>query len=146
MKKLFIYTQFIYPGANSESVLVTDILEFASTSFKGPIEVVCATDLGNHEELSFPNVKIRRQKAPHFNKNKPIQRGISFFFIAFRFWMHALFHVKKDDIVFTLTLSPGYFMYMIYLLRRVKRFKCCLLVYDVFPDNMASCLGVGNRS
>ena len=136
MKKLFIYTQFIYPGANSESVLLTDILEFASSSFKGEIEVVCATDLGDRNELSFPNVTITRQKAPRFNKNKSLQRIVSFAFIALRFWWHALFHVRKGDVVFTLTLSPGYFMYMISLLRCVRRFTCCLLVYDVFPDNL----------
>ncbi len=137
MKTLYIYTQFLYPGQISEAVLLSDIVEFASQSFKGQVVCVCATrNDADSEWYSSPNLKIIRQNPPNFNKDKRIQRALAFAIIALRFWWHAIWHVKKDDIAFTVTLTPGYFMYMLYLLRCIRKFQYVLLVYDTFPDNL----------
>lgn len=137
MKTLYIYTQFLYPGQISEAVLLSDIVEFASQSFKGQVVCVCATknDTGS-EWYSAPNLKIIRQNPPRFNKDNVVQRIIAFAFIALRFWWHAIWNVKKDDSVFTVTLTPGFFMFLLYLLRSIRKFQYILLVYDVFPDNL----------
>lgn len=137
MKTLYIYTQFLYPGQISEAVLLSDIVEFATQSFNGQVVCVCATknDTGS-EWYSAPNLKIIRQNPPDFNKDNKVQRILAFAIIALRFWWHAIWHVKKDDAVFTVTLTPGFFMYLLYLLRCVREFQYILLVYDTFPDNL----------
>ena len=136
MKTLYIYTQFLYPGDNSESVLFSDIVEFATKSFSGQIVVVSATGNDGREWLSAPNLKIIRQSTPRFEKDKKMQRIAAFVWIALRFWWHAIRNVRKGDVVFTVTLTPGVFMFLLYLLHLVRKFQYCLLVYDVFPDNL----------
>lgn len=137
MKTLYIYTQFLYPGSNSESILLSDIVEFATQSFKGQVICVCATKNDTDSEwYSAPNLKIIRQNPPRFNKDNKVQRLLAFAIIAFRFGWHALRNVKKDDSVLTVTLTPGFFMLLLYLLRCIRRFQYILLVYDVFPDNL----------
>ena len=137
MKTLYIYTQFLYPGHNSDSVLLSDIVEFASHSFQGKVVCVCATsnDTGS-EWYSAPNLTIIRQNVRSFNKDRKLQRLIATAKMSLRFWWHALWNVKKDDVLFTVTFLPGFHVCLFYLLRCFRRFQYILLVYDVFPDNL----------
>lgn len=135
MKSLFFFTEFYHPVQDTTGYYLTRIIHTADRCLDVPVNVCCAVPSHNGELPASWNLTVHRIKTTKYDKNKLFQRIIRQVLITWRFLLYALSRVKRGDTVFAVT-NPAFLVPFLAILRKVKRFKCILLVYDVFPDNL----------
>ncbi len=134
MGKIIFITEYFAPAQTTTGFYLTKIIEKAASFCDNNIEVCCATvsEVGDSEKYKF---KITRYDFDWLDKNKLFQRLIKFFLMTLRFSWFAFRHIKQDSVVFMVTNPPPVLLFL-GLLRKFRRFKYILLIYDVFPENL----------
>ena len=137
-EKFIVYSEFYYPCGNSTSYYMTKIIEAVAKVWDGAVRIFCAIDLGDNPELlSQKNVHTVRFAEGKLSKNALFSRVLKFFLITVKFGFSALFSVKSGDTVFTVT-NPAFMLVFLAMLRKIRRFKYILLVYDIFPETLVA--------
>ncbi len=135
MRKLFFFTEFYHPVQDTTGYYLTKIIHTAARCVNMPVQVCCATP-SNHGELPIaPNLMVKRIKPGRYNKNRLMQRITKYFLITMRFAAYAIGYIKRDDLVFAVTI-PAFLVLFLALLKKIRSFQYTLLVYDVFPENL----------
>ena len=133
MKTLFFFTEYYYPACNSTSFYITKIIHACAKTWEGNLRVYCAIDNPDSELLQGDNVKVVRFKGGKLDKNSLASRLLKFILITLKFSCTAFWKVRKDDTVFAVT-NPAFMLVFLALLRKIRRFRFVLLVYDIFPE------------
>lgn len=90
---------------------------------------------------TFPvNVEVVRLRAPAFDKNRLLGRVARQAVLSIGLTVSVMCRATGNDTVLAVT-NPPPLVFLLGLLRRLKRFKFMLLVHDVFPENGAA-LGI----
>lgn len=134
-KRLVIITEYFYPSKRNDSFLITEIVN--SFSIKNDINVICTTDLEDNEELHFVKNKIFRLNKLNISNKNILFRVFNLLIVTFKLIFKAIFFIKKEDKVFTVT-NPAFLLPFIVFFKKIKKFELTLLVYDVFPDNLVA--------
>lgn len=129
MKKIFLVSEYILPTQNTTGYLFHKLHENLRKQYNDHLQLIVKEDSMHVIEDAILIADIG------LNKKKLIQRVIFELIISLRFLVKILFHVKKNDLVFTGT-TPIFLLPVIYLCKKIKRFKWVLLVHDVFPENL----------
>lgn len=129
MKKIFLVSEYILPTQNTTGYLFHKLHENLRKQYNDHLQLIVKEDSIHVIEDAILIADI------DLNKKKLIQRVIFELIISLRFLVKILFHVKKNDLVFTGT-TPIFLLPVIYLCKKIKRFKWVLLVHDVFPENL----------
>lgn len=129
MKKIFLISEYILPNQNTTGYLFHKLHENLKKQYDDHLQLIVKEDPRQVIEDAILIADI------DLDKKKLIQRMIFELIISLRFFFKILFHVKKNDLVFTGT-TPIFLLPVIYLCKKVKRFNWVLLVHDVFPENL----------
>lgn len=133
MKTLFFFTEYYYPACNSTSFYITKIIHACAKIWEGSLRVYCAIDNPDPELLQGDNVKVIRFKGGKLDKNSLASRLLKFMLITLKFSCTAFWKVRKDDTVFAVT-NPAFMLVFLAFLRKIRKFRFVLLVYDIFPE------------
>lgn len=131
--KLIFFTEYYYPADNSTSFYLTRIIRACAEAWAGPFRIFCATDNPGEEPLTGERIRITRFKGGKLNKNSLASRLIKFLLITAKFFWAALFRVRRGDTVFAVT-NPAFLLVCLAFLRKIRKFRFVLLVYDIFPE------------
>ncbi|MDC0236212.1 glycosyltransferase family 4 protein [Candidatus Pelagibacter sp.] len=142
--RVTVVTDRLYPDDNSTSYYMTEITQKISDINDGNIKVICAMDLKNNQELPFLKNKIIRISSSKFNKNKYFSRILRLSTLSLRLGWKTLFVVKKNESLFTYTLDP--LILILAIIRKFRKFKYVLLVYDIFPENLIAANLISKKS
>jgi len=140
-KKILIVTEYFYPSNNSTSYYLTSIAEKLSEQHN--VKVICSSNLDNNEELK--NLEVVRIKESKLGKNGVFTRGLKFLLASIKLSILAYKNIKHDSYVLSVT-NPAFIIIFLALLKKMKKFHCTLLVYDVFPENLIAANIIKNRS
>jgi glycosyltransferase involved in cell wall biosynthesis len=142
--RVIIVTDRLYPDENSTSYYMTEITRKISDINGGNIKVICAVDLKNNQELPFLKNKIIRISSSKLNKNKYFSRILRLSTLSLRLGWQTLFVVKKNESLFTYTLDP--LILILAIIRKFRKFKYILLVYDIFPESLVAANLISKKS
>lgn len=133
MKKVFVVSEYVYPEQNSTGYFWAKLIKKASQCF-AEVTVIHSGDTKKNaddgravEYLGIGSVK--------YNKNNLLSRIGGQLRQCFLFSKKIVQSVSKGDVVLTGT-NPAIMLFMLPVLKRFIRFKWCLLVHDVFPENL----------
>lgn len=129
MKKIFLVSEYILPSQNTTGYLFHKLHKNLKQQYGEHLQLIVKEDPIHIIEDAILITDI------NLDKKKLIQRMIFELIISLRFLLKILFHVKKNDLVFTGT-TPIFLLPVIYLCKKIKRFNWILLVHDVFPENL----------
>ncbi|WP_180176264.1 MULTISPECIES: glycosyltransferase family 4 protein [unclassified Acinetobacter] len=129
MKKIFLVSEYILPTQNTTGYLFHKLHENLKKQYGEQLQLIVKEDPDHLIENAILVADV------NLNKKRLVQRLIFELIVSFKFLLKILFHVKKNDLVFTGT-TPIFLLPVIYLCKKIKRFKWVLLVHDVFPENL----------
>ena len=127
MANLYIASQYIHSDQNTTGVYFSTIIKHFQNLYP-LLDVIDSEPLftfGLKEEAYFSNTST---------KNKLTTRIFSQIMIAFRMLIKIIRRLRKGDVLVTGT-NPTFLLPLIAILVKVIRFKWCLILHDVFPDN-----------
>ena len=134
--RVTVVTDYFYPDQSSTSYYITEIARTLSIKTEGNIRVICSSNLKRYKELSFVKNKIIRISENKLNKNNYFLRIFRILIVSIKLSFFVLFNVNKKETIFTYTLA--FLILMLALIKKIKKFKYVLLVYDVFPENLVA--------
>ena len=127
-KRIYIFTEY-FGNQNTSGKIWLDISKELSKEYS----VFVYTNnynLDDPTEISFPVEKIGLASF----KSNLIFRTLKQLEQSFRFLLKLL-KVRKQDKVFFGT-NPLLLVFAVYFAKRIKGFKSCILVHDIFPENL----------
>ena len=133
MRRLHFFTEYYYPVSNSTSFYITKIIQACAEKWEGDINVFCASPKPDCEILSKENTHITRFSDGGLSKNHLLSRVLRFLLITLKFSWAAIWKIKKGNSVFSVT-NPAFFLLFLAFLRKIRKFRFILLVYDIFPE------------
>jgi len=135
--KLLILSEYFYPDERTDAFLISEITKKFDEVLEGNIKIICTSSLEGQEEIFSLRNKILRLKKNKLNETNLFIRIIKFLILTTKISFYAYKNIQKGDNVF-LTTNPAFLMIVIALFKYFKTFKYTLLVYDVFPENLAA--------
>lgn len=133
-KKVTIVTDRFYPDESSTSYFIKEITKSISDVNNGKINVICANDLSNKKELDFVKNKIIRLSNNKLSKNHFFSRIFKFLILSFKLSYLTYKNIGKNEKIFTYSFEP--MVLFLAILKKIKKFKLIVLVYDVMPENL----------
>lgn len=129
MKKIFLISEFILPTQNTTGYLFHKLHKNLKQQYGGNLKIIVKEDSLHKIEDAILVADV------NLNKKKLVQRLFFELVISLKFLIKILKHVGKGDVVFTGT-TPIFLLPVIYIAKKIKKFKWILLVHDVFPENL----------
>lgn len=128
MQKLVFASQYIDAAQNSTGYYFSGLIDGMKPDF-GQIEIISNTPL-------FGNLKKRNEYFSEKSfKNGFLSRLFEQVILSFRFGWGVLHRVKSCDVLVTGT-NPVFLLPLVAVLKFFKKFRWCLIVHDVFPENL----------
>lgn len=131
MKKIFLISEFILPTQNTTGYLFHKLHKNLKQQYGGNLKIIVKEDSLYKIEDAILVADV------NLNKKKLVQRLFFELVISLKFLIKILKHVGKGEVVFTGT-TPIFLLPVIYIAKKIKKFKWILLVHDVFPENLVA--------
>lgn len=131
MKKIFLISEFILPTQNTTGYLFHKLHKNLKQQYGGNLKIIVKEDSLHKIEDAILVADV------NLNKKKLVQRLFFELVISLKFLIKILKHVGKGEVVFTGT-TPIFLLPVIYIAKKIKKFKWILLVHDVFPENLVA--------
>lgn len=131
MKKIFLITEYIDANQNTTGYLFNKLYLNLKKQYGSNLKLIVKGDVHTSFDDAITVSDI------NLNKKKLVQRLLFELIISFKFLWKIIFHVSKNDLVFTGT-TPIFLLPVIFLTKKIKGFQWILLVHDVFPENLLS--------
>lgn len=128
MNRIFIASQYVNASQNSTGYYFSKIISRMKREF--PEVSVISPDSYRSEDNGE-----NRYFSTKSTKNKLLPRVFEQIFLVMEFVSKIFHRIKKGDILFTGT-NPVLLLILMPVLKVFVGFKWCLLVHDVFPDNL----------
>ncbi len=142
-KRVVIVSEIFYPSEKSTAHILTQIANHLASNYNLIILTASKkTEENNNlkKYISINEEDIIRLRCANFPDGNLFQRSIKLCILSAALCFAMLRHVRKDDIVLTVT-NPAPLIVMIAIVRKILSFRLLLLVHDVFPEN-AVALGI----
>ena len=136
VKKIIIVSEFILPEQNSTGYFWHKIIQkMAQSAITDHISVIAPTDEQYIPDHFDKKVELNLFDSPTYNKNSLISRVWGQITQTHAFYKKIKGNLDNNTQVVSGT-NPLFLMVLIALLKIFKPFKWCLLVHDVFPQNL----------
>ncbi|WPP47396.1 glycosyltransferase family 4 protein [Pseudomonas sp. AN-1] len=135
MTKVFVVSEYVYSAQNSTGYFWSKVIDKAGQHFRGISVVTPTSSEQDCTKSKVPGVSYLEFDAIKFNKNKLASRLIGQSRQCVGFLRHMLRHVRRGDIVLSGT-NPALLLFLIPIMKKFTGFRWCLLVHDVFPENL----------
>lgn len=132
-KKLFVVSEYVYSGQNSTGYFWEKIIARARAEFSQVNVITHSTEKYVSEKVE--DVLYLEFANSSYNKNNIISRLLGQAKQCVGFSIHIVRNVRSESIVLTGT-NPALLLIVIPVLKLILRFRWCLLVHDVFPENL----------
>ena len=129
MKKIFLISEYILPTQNTTGYLFHKLHKNLKQQYGDNLQIIVKEDPIHKIEDAILVADV------NLNKKKLIQRLFFELVISFKFLIKILQHIGKGEVVFSGT-TPIFLLPVIYIAKKIKKFKWILLVHDVFPENL----------
>ena len=129
MKKIFLISEYILPTQNTTGYLFHKLHKNLKQQYGDNLQILVKEDPIHKIEDAILVADV------NLNKKKLIQRLFFELVISFKFLIKILQHIGKGEVVFSGT-TPIFLLPVIYIAKKIKKFKWILLVHDVFPENL----------
>ena len=129
MKKIFLISEYILPTQNTTGYLFHKLHKNLKQQYGDNLQILVKEDPIHKIEDAILVADV------NLNKKKLIQRLFFELVISFKFFIKILQHIGKGEVVFTWT-NPIFLLPVVYIAKKIKKFKWILLVHDVFPENL----------
>jgi len=143
-RRIVVVSEYFYPNERTDAFLLTVITKKLEEVNDGNIKVICTSELGEHKEIESLNNKVVRLKNIKLNEQRIIYRVLKFIILTLKLSIVSFFMIKKNDRVFV-TTNPAFLIPILSFFRIFKTFEYTILVYDVFPENIAATNIISNR-
>ena len=135
MTKIFVISEYVYSAQNSTGYFWSKVIDkigqnFCSVSVVAPSasEQGCIrSEVASVSYMEFSSIK--------FNKNKLASRLVGQIHQCIGFSRYIIRHARRDDVVLSGT-NPALLLFLIPVIKIFMGFRWCLLVHDVFPENL----------
>ena len=136
MKKIIVVSEFILPEQNSTGYFWYKIIQkMAQSAITDHISVIAPADGQCISDHFDKEVELNLFDSPTYNKNSLISRVWGQIKQTYFFYKKIRGNLQADTQVVSGT-NPLFLMVLLALLKIIKPFKWCLLVHDVFPQNL----------
>lgn len=136
MKKVIVVSEFILPEQNSTGYFWHKIIQkMAQSAITDHISVIAPTDEQYIPDHFDKKVELNLFDSPTYNKNSLISRVWGQIKQTHAFYKKIKGNLDRNIQVVSGT-NPLFLMVLIAILKIFKPFKWCLLVHDVFPQNL----------
>lgn len=139
MKKIFLISEYILPTQNTTGYLFHKLHKNLKQQYGTNLKIIVKEDSTHMIDDAILVADV------NLNKKKLVQRLFFELIISFNFFLKILKNVDKGDVVFTGT-TPIFLLPVIYLAKKIKKFKWILLVHDVFPENLIAANVLSSRN
>jgi glycosyltransferase involved in cell wall biosynthesis len=136
--RIVFNSELFYPNQTSTAYYITEIVRAVAKETHRNVIVFCATDLENYGEISqFNNLTIHRIDKGKGNKNRLLARILKFMRISLKMGISLFFLIHNHDTLFCVTNPPFALLFCAFL-KKIRKIRFILLVYDVFPENLVA--------
>ena len=135
MTRIFVVSEYVYAAQNSTGYFWSKLIDKIGTNFCN-INVVAPIP-GERGCIKSEISSVRYIEFPSriFNKNKLASRLIGQIYQCIWFSYHLLRHARREDVVLSGT-NPALLLVLMPVIKFFMGFRWCLLVHDVFPENL----------
>ncbi len=136
--KLWIFTELFYPEETSTSLILLQIANKLSEKYY--VNVITGSPVyftdKNGKPVEKPNTDINIKKIvyKYINKDDLLKRTKRALYLSFMMMKEIYQNVLPGQSILAVTNPPNLIV-LIAILKKVKHFKFCILVHDVFPEN-----------
>lgn len=135
MAKVFVVSEYVYSAQNSTGYFWSKVIGKAAQCFREIIVVAPDPSDKSCVRCEAPSVRYLGFKSRGFNKNGLISRLLGQARQCLGFSGRMLRHVRRGDLVVSGT-NPALLLFLIPVMKVFLGFRWCLLVHDVFPENL----------
>ncbi|WP_213663095.1 glycosyltransferase family 4 protein [Stutzerimonas stutzeri] len=135
MKKIFVVSEYVYSAQNSTGYFWSKVIDKTGQYFHKVSVVAPIPREQGCTKSDLPNVSYLEFDSEIFNKNNLTSRLIGQARQCVGFSRHMFRHVRRGDIVLSGT-NPALLLFLIPIMKVFIGFHWCLLVHDVFPENL----------
>lgn len=143
VNKVVIITEYFYPATRNDAYLITKIAETFSES--NMVDVICTSKLETVQELQTISGNILRLNRRTSSDSNILRRIAKLMYITGLLFFKSLFIIRKQDQVFSVT-NPAFFLPLLICIKKIKKFKLTLLVFDIFPENLIAIKALRSQS
>lgn len=131
-KKLFLITEFHSSSQNSTGYLIEKL--YHALLNQEDFETILITK-EDKEIMAQANVLYVHQS--DYNKNSLVSRIWHELSLNSKFLIKSLGNISSDDLVVTGT-NPTFLLFILFVLKKYRKFDWVLLIHDVFPENLVA--------
>ena len=148
-EKLIIVSELFHPEESATSYIMTAI----ASHFKDHYEVRVIAGPASYETEAgrmsgdgsvLEGINVTRVWAPRLNKNKIAQRILRQLIVAIGLAIAVFRQVEPGMLLLSVT-NPAPMPVLLAITRRFVKFRCSLLVHDVFPENIVALGLIGDK-
>lgn len=135
MTKIFVISEYVYPAQNSTGYFWSKVIDRLGQDFCS-INVVSPCPTGQVcIKSEITNVQYMEFFSRSFDKKKLASRLVGQIHQCMGFSRYILRHARRGDVVLSGT-NPALLLIIIAVIKLFMGFRWCLLVHDVFPENL----------
>ena len=135
MHKLFVVAEHVYEAQNSTGYFWSKLIEKLASTYGPTCVITMAESRSNCKKISNQRVTYIELAGIKYNKNRLLTRFVGQARLVFGFVNAMRLNFKKGDVVFTGT-NPALLLMLLPWVKMFIGFRWCLLVHDVFPENL----------
>ncbi|NWB25365.1 glycosyltransferase family 4 protein [Pseudomonas gingeri] len=135
MNKVFVVSEYVYSAQNSTGYFWSKVIDRVGLTYGG-VKVIAPVSIASEKSKSaVSGVEYVEFQSVNFNKNRLFSRLLGQLQYCIRFLYHIARHVRRNDVVLSGT-NPALLLMLLPVLKWLLGFRWCLLVHDVFPENL----------
>lgn len=134
MNRVFVVSEYVYAAENSTGYFWSKVIDKLNSSL-GEAHVIAPSPRGTSKKSLSKGVKYHELGSTSFDKDNLIMRLLGQLRLSFLFVRQLIKEVKAGDLVVSGT-NPALLLMLMPWAKAFIRFKWCLLVHDVFPENL----------
>lgn len=148
MNNIFLVTELFYPNKTSTAYIMTEFAKHFNKTKN--VSVICSSaaydaNVTEESEEGIDEINMILCDTGKVEKNKFISRIFGALRVTLSFTFKIFVNVKKGDIVFAVT-NPFLLVILLAFLKKIRGFRYCLLIHDVFPENAVPAGIFSNKS
>ena len=139
MKKIWIVSEVFYPETVATAYIMTEIAKYLALEYN--VNVISGpafynlVNQNNDEDINLDGVNIIRTSNKGYNKNSIISRVIGSFMVSYKMLVLSRKEIPNNSEILLVT-NPAVLVFLMSLIKRIKKWKINILVHDVFPENL----------
>jgi glycosyltransferase involved in cell wall biosynthesis len=135
MHKLFVVAEHVHEAQNSTGYFWSKLIEKLATTYGSTCVITMVESRSNCKKILSERVTYIELVGLEYNKNRLLTRFVGQARFALSFVNAMRVNFRKGDVVFTGT-NPALLLILLPWVKMLIGFRWCLLVHDVFPENL----------